>query len=37
LSYIRALEDAVEFFNLVLELKFNPEEKHNLVDFMRQL
>jgi cytochrome c peroxidase len=31
------LEDTVEFFNLVLELKLSPEEKHNLVDFMRQL
>jgi hypothetical protein len=28
---------AVEFFNLVLELKLTPEEKHNLVEFMRQL
>jgi hypothetical protein len=27
----------VEFFNLVLELKLTPEEKHNLVEFMRQL
>jgi hypothetical protein len=31
------LEDTVEFFNLVLELKLTPEEKHNLVEFMRQL
>ncbi len=33
------LEDAVEFFNLVLvlELKLTPEEKHNMVEFMRQL
>ena len=31
------LEDTVEFFNLVLELKLTPEEKHNLVQFMRQL
>jgi len=31
------LEDSVEFFNLVLELKLTPEEKHNLVEFMRQL
>ena len=31
------LEDSVEFFNLVLELKLTAEEKHNLVDFMRQL
>ena len=30
-------EDTVEFFNLVLELKLTPEEKHNLVEFMRQL
>ena len=27
----------VEFFNLILELKLTPEEKHNLVEFMRQL
>jgi cytochrome c peroxidase len=31
------LEDTVEFFNLVLELKLTTEERHNLVDFMRQL
>jgi cytochrome c peroxidase len=31
------LEDTVEFFSLVLELKLTPEEKHNLVEFMRQL
>ena len=31
------LEDTVEFFNLVLELKLTPEEKHDLVEFMRQL
>jgi cytochrome c peroxidase len=31
------LEDTVEFFNLVLELKLTAEEKHNLVEFMRQL
>jgi cytochrome c peroxidase len=31
------LEDTVEFFNLVLELKLTADEKHNLVDFMRQL
>jgi cytochrome c peroxidase len=31
------LEDTVEFFNLVLELKLSAEEKHDLVDFMRQL
>jgi cytochrome c peroxidase len=31
------LEDTVEFFNLVLDLKLTSEEKHDLVDFMRQL
>jgi cytochrome c peroxidase len=31
------LEDTVEFFNLVLELKLNAEEKKQLVAFMRQL
>ncbi len=31
------LEDTVEFFNLVLELKLAPEEKHDLVAFLRQL
>jgi cytochrome c peroxidase len=31
------LEDTVEFFNFVLELKLTPDEKHNLVEFMRQL
>lgn len=31
------LEDTVEFFNLVLELRLTSEEKRNLVDFMRQL
>lgn len=31
------LEDTVEFFNLVQELKLTAEEKHNLVEFMRQL
>ena len=31
------LEDTVEFFDLVLELKLTPEEKHNLVEFMRRL
>ncbi len=31
------LEDTVEFFNLVLELKLNAEEKHDLVAFMRAL
>jgi cytochrome c peroxidase len=31
------LEDTVEFFNLVLELKLNQEEKSDLVAFLRQL
>lgn len=31
------LEDTVEFFNLVLELKLNQEEKKDLVAFMRAL
>ncbi|MDB5389990.1 MAG: cpx [Planctomycetaceae bacterium] len=31
------LEDTVEFFNLVLELKLTAEEKHDLVNYMRQL
>ena len=31
------LEDTVEFFNLVLELKLSGEEKTDLVAFMRQL
>ncbi|HET6425434.1 MAG TPA: cytochrome B6 [Planctomycetaceae bacterium] len=31
------LEDTVEFFNLVLELKLTKEEKHDLVAFMRCL
>jgi cytochrome c peroxidase len=31
------LEDTVEFFNLILELKLNKEEKSDLVAFMRQL
>lgn len=31
------LEDTVEFFNLVLELKLSKEEKTDLVAFMRQL
>jgi hypothetical protein len=31
------LEDAVEFFNLVLELKLNEQEKKDLVAFMRVL
>jgi cytochrome c peroxidase len=31
------LEDTVEFFNLVLELKLNEQEKRDLVTFMRAL
>ena len=31
------LEDSVEFFNLVLELKLNPQEKKDLVAFLRVL
>ncbi len=31
------LEDTVEFFNLILETKLTPEEKQQLVAFMRQL
>ncbi|MDG3005920.1 cytochrome B6 [Paludisphaera mucosa] len=31
------LEDTVEFFNLILELKLNDREKRDLVAFMRQL
>jgi cytochrome c peroxidase len=31
------LEDSVEFFNLVLELKLTKEEKQDLVAFLRQL
>lgn len=31
------LEDTVEFFNLVQELKLTPEEKRDLVDFLRCL
>jgi len=31
------LEDTVEFFNLLLELKLDPQEKKALVAFMRQL
>lgn len=34
---LMTLEDTVEFFNLVLELKLQPEEKQALVAFMRQL
>jgi hypothetical protein len=31
------LEDTVEFFNLVLELRLSKEEKEDLVAFMRVL
>ena len=31
------LEDTVEFFNLVLALQLTPEEKRDLVAFMRVL
>jgi cytochrome c peroxidase len=31
------LEDTVEFFNMVLQLKLNAQEKRDLVAFMRQL
>lgn len=31
------LEDTVEFFNLVMQLRLTPEEKRGLVAFMRQL
>jgi cytochrome c peroxidase len=31
------LEDTVEFFNLVLQLKLNSQERQDLVAFMRQL
>jgi len=31
------LEDTIEFFNLVLELKLNEQEKQDLVAFMRTL
>ena len=31
------LEDTVEFFNLVLGLRLTPQEKGDLVAFMRQL
>ena len=31
------LEDTVEFFNLVLQLKLSEEEKSDLVAYMRQL
>jgi cytochrome c peroxidase len=31
------LEDTVEFFNIVLQLKLNQQEKQDVVAFMRQL
>lgn len=31
------LEDTVEFFNLILQLRLNQEEKHDLVAFLRTL
>ena len=31
------LDDTVEFFNLILELKLTEQEKQDLVAFMRQL
>ena len=31
------LEDTVEFFNLILELKLNDQEKKDLVAFLRAL
>jgi hypothetical protein len=31
------LEDTVEFFNLVLELKLNAQEKQDLLAFLRVL
>ncbi|MGO9118685.1 MAG: cytochrome B6 [Desulfomonilaceae bacterium] len=31
------LEDTVEFFNMIQQLKLTPEEKKNLVEFMRAL
>ena len=31
------LEDVVEFFNVILETKLNPEEKKDLVAFLQQL
>ncbi|WP_171013764.1 cytochrome B6 [Chitinivorax sp. B] len=34
---LMTLEDTVEFFNLVLELKLNEQEKQDLVAFMRTL
>lgn len=34
---IQELEDTVKFFNLVLELKLNEQEKKDLTAFMRVL
>jgi cytochrome c peroxidase len=34
---LMTLEDTVEFFNLVLELKLSPDEKKDLTAFMRAL
>ena len=34
---LRGIEDTVEFFNLVLELKLTKQEKADLVAFMRRL
>jgi len=31
------LEDTVEFFNIVLELRLTAEEKHDLTAYVRQL
>ena len=31
------LDDTVEFFNLIMELKLSAQEKHDLLSFMRQL
>jgi cytochrome c peroxidase len=31
------LEDTVEFFNLILELRLSAQEKKDLVEFMRSL
>jgi cytochrome c peroxidase len=36
-SRLLTLEDVVEFFNLVLEVKLDTQEKKALVAFMRQL
>jgi len=34
---VRELEDTVEFFNLVLELKLSAQEKKDLLAFLRVL